>query len=65
MTRDYSATLEDSTGRRVTLYITGASVDEMGGDDRAREAVEGNEFQNAIAEGLIGDDAYLIDYHHD
>jgi hypothetical protein len=61
MTNDYSLTLEDSTGRRVTLFINGACVDEMGGDDRARENVQDNAFANAIYEGLIGADAYLID----
>lgn len=61
MTKDYSLTLEDSTGRRFTLHINGASIDELGGDDRARESVESNTFQNAIAEGHIGADAYTID----
>ena len=65
MTKDYSLTLEDSTGRRVTLYINGACVDEMGGDDRARENVEDNAFANAIYNGLIGADAYLIDKESD
>ncbi len=60
MTNDYSLTLEDSTGRQFVLHINGACVDEMGGDDRAKENVEDNAFQNAIAEGLIGEDAYLV-----
>ena len=60
MTKDYSVTLEDSTGRRATLYINGDCIDQMGGTRWAIEEVESNAFQNAIAEGLIGADAYLV-----
>jgi hypothetical protein len=60
MTKDYPVTLEDSTGRRVTLHINGACIDEMGGDRWAIEAVEGNAFQNAIADGEIGADAWQV-----
>jgi hypothetical protein len=63
MTKDYSVVLEDSTGRRAVLDIIGASVDEMGGDDQARANVEDNAFANAIAEGLIGADAWLVVDH--
>ena len=61
MTKDYSIKLQDSTGRIVTLFINGASIDEMGGDAYARESIESDAFQSAIAEGSIGSDAYLID----
>ena len=60
-TKDYSLILQDSTGRRVTLDILGASVDEMGGDWYARELVESNAFEKAISEGLIGGDAFLVE----
>ncbi len=63
MTKDYSVTMQDSTGRTVVLYINGASVDEMGGNEMAREAVEGSAFQNAVASGEIGEDAFLVSYN--
>jgi hypothetical protein len=60
MTKDYEVTLEDSTGRRVTLYINGDNIDQMGGTRWAIEEVERNAFENAIAAGDIGPDAYLV-----
>jgi hypothetical protein len=59
MTNDYEITLQDSTGRKVTLFIDGATVDCVGGN-YAKELVEDNAFANAIDKGLIGADAYLI-----
>jgi|688.fasta_scaffold2100965_1 hypothetical protein len=63
MTQDYSLILQDSIGRTVTLHISGASIDEAvasGAEDwKAREEAESNAFGNAIAQGLIGDDAWL------
>jgi hypothetical protein len=60
MTKDYALTLEDSTGRKVTLYINGDNIDQMGGTRWAIEEVESNALQNAIAAGEIGADAYLV-----
>ena len=60
MTNDYEITLQDSTGRKVTLLIGGATVDCMGGNEYAKELVEDNAFANAIARGEIGEDAYLV-----
>ena len=62
MTKDYTVTLQDNTGRTVVLHICGASVDEMGGNDSAKEIVEGNAFQNAIDANKIGEDAWLVSY---
>jgi hypothetical protein len=60
MTNDYEITLQDSTGRKVTLLVDGATVDCMGGNEYAKELVEDNAFANAIARGEIGEDAYLV-----
>lgn len=51
---DYRLVLRDASGRECVLYITGA-------DDDTREAVEANAFQNAVARGLIGEDAWLVE----
>lgn len=62
-TPDYAITLRDSGCRVVTLPITGASIDDMIRDGYSRadavENVESNAFQNAVAEGQIGEDAYI------
>jgi hypothetical protein len=64
MTNDYTVTLQDNTGRVVTLFISGATIDEMVDANvpewLAIENVESNAFGNAIAEGIIGEDAWLI-----
>lgn len=64
MTADYSLTLQDSTGRTAELFIVGACIDEQmttGVTEwQAKENVEGNAFANAIAEGVINADAWLI-----
>jgi hypothetical protein len=64
MTNDYTITLQDNTGRVVTLFINGATIDEMVDTNTpewlAIENVERNAFENAIAEGIISDDAWLI-----
>jgi hypothetical protein len=64
MTIDYTVNLRDSTGRTAVLHISGDTISEMVSDGlpewQAREEVEGNTFANAIAEGLIGADAWLI-----
>lgn len=62
MTKDYTITLQDITGRIVVLHICGASVDEIGGDSSAKEIVEANAFQNAIEANQIGEDAWLVSY---
>lgn len=62
MTKDYSVTIQDSAGRTTVLYINGASIDELGGSESAREAVESNAYQNAIAAGEIGEDAFLVSH---
>jgi hypothetical protein len=64
MTNDYTVTLQDNTGRVVTLFINGACIDEQIAHDTpewlAIENVESNAFANAIAEGIIGENAWLI-----
>jgi len=64
MTYDYTITLQDNTGRVATLFINGACIDEQIADDipewLAIENVESNTFANAIAEGIIGENAWLI-----
>ena len=62
--KDYSITLEDKTGRTVTLYINGDTIAEFvaQGDtlETAKEAVENNAAQNAIARGEISYPCYLV-----
>jgi hypothetical protein len=61
---DYAITLQDESGRRAILSINGDSIKEAiynGVDpDKAVEQAEGNAFENAIARGLIGSDAWLV-----
>lgn len=61
---DYSLTMQDSSGRRVTLNINADSIRELVATgaslSEATEQVEGNQFANAIARGEIGDDAWLL-----
>ena len=63
-TKDYSITLGDSTGRTVELFINGDCIDEAIEQgyslDIACEQNETNKVENAIAEGLIGPDCYLV-----
>jgi hypothetical protein len=59
--KDYSILLEENTGRRFTIYINGDSIDALGGNDLAVEAVEGSAFEKVIVEGNIVPDAYRID----
>jgi len=63
-TKDYSITLEDSTGRTVELFINGDCIDEAlergYSLDIACEQNETNKVENAIAEGLIGADCHLV-----
>jgi hypothetical protein len=63
-TKDYSITLEDSTGRTIELFINGDCIDEAIEQgcsmDIACEQNETNKVENAIAEGLIGPDCYLV-----
>ncbi len=65
-TLDYAANMQDHDGRTVKLFINGDSIDCMVKDGYeyhdAREGVEGNSFQNAIASGEIGADAWLTGY---
>lgn len=64
MTKDFAITMQDGTGRFVTLYITGASIDEMIATGMpewlAVEENQNNAFGNAIARGEIGEDAWLV-----
>jgi hypothetical protein len=61
-TSDYSAKLIDATGRELEVSINGASIDEMVAtgltQESAREEVEQNAFQNAIARGEISADCH-------
>ena len=64
-TADYSLKVQDSTGRTVELFITGASIDEAIAKNgtpewEARENAESNAFWNAVECGEIGEDAWLI-----
>lgn len=63
-TKDYSLTMRDSAGRTVTLSICGDSIRELIESgisaETAKEEVEGNAFGNAIAQGEIGADAWLV-----
>jgi hypothetical protein len=63
ITKDYAVQMIDSTGRKVTLCINGDSVNEMVRDgysvEDAKQSQEDNAFQNAIARGEIGKDAYI------
>lgn len=58
-TRDYALTLRDDAGRIAIVPINGDSIDEHMRDGRtfedAREIVEGNATQKAVARGEIGD----------
>lgn len=61
---DYSLTMQDSTGQRVTLNINADSIRELVATgmslSQATEEVEGNAFANAIARKEINDDAWLL-----
>ena len=63
-TKDYSITLEDVTGRTCELSIHGDCIDEAMERgyslSEARESIENNKAQNAIAEGLIDYECFLI-----
>lgn len=63
-TKDYAITMQDSTGRTCVLSINGACIDERVADgyseDHAREDVESNAFEKAIARGDIGADATMV-----
>lgn len=64
MTRDYSITLQDSTGKTLEVAINGASIDnEISNGATQVEAVEGVEqtaFANAIDNGSIGADCWIV-----
>ena len=64
MTRDYSITLQDSTGKTLEVAINGASIDnEISNGATEAAAVEGVEqiaFANAIDNGSIGADCWVI-----
>ena len=66
MIEDYAMTMQDSAGRIATLYITGASIADAiaagATESQAREGAESNAFGNAVAEGLLGDDAWIEAY---
>jgi len=63
MTKDYSITVQDSTGRIAVININGATIDELVATGEtfsyASEQVEDNSFEVAVREGLIGADAFL------
>ena len=62
--KDYSITLEDESGRTVELSIHADCIYEAMERgytlEEARESIEENKAQNAIAEGLIGYECFLI-----
>jgi hypothetical protein len=63
MTKDYSITMQDSTGRIAVIGVNGASIDEMVATglslSEAVQAIEDNSFEVAIRMGEIGADAFL------
>jgi hypothetical protein len=62
--KDYTLTMRDKAGRIVELYINADTINEMVDDDyplyAVREDVESNAFARAIADGLIGEDAWVL-----
>jgi hypothetical protein len=64
MTKDYSITMKDSTGRTVELFINGDCIDEALAQgysmDTTCERNETNKLENAIAAGAIGADCSQI-----
>jgi rRNA processing protein Krr1/Pno1 len=64
MTKDYSITMQDSTGRTAVIGINGASIDEMVATglsfSEAVECIEDNSFLVAIRMGEIGANAFLV-----
>ena len=63
-THDYSITLQDSTGKTLEVAIDGASIDNEirnGATEAASvEGVEQNAFANAIYNGNIGADCWIV-----
>jgi hypothetical protein len=63
MTKDYTITMQDSTGRIAVVAINGASIDELTATgltfSHATECVEDNSFEVAVRDGEIGADAFL------
>ena len=64
MTSDYSITLQDSAGKTLEVAIDGASIDnEISNGATEAQAVEGaeqNAFANAIYNGNIGADCWVV-----
>jgi hypoxanthine phosphoribosyltransferase len=64
MTKDYSITMQDQTGRVAVINVNGASIDELVATgatlDFAKECVEDNAYEVAIRWGEIGADGFLI-----
>lgn len=64
MTRDYSITLQDSSGNVCTISINGACIDDLiksgYSESEAVESVEQNAGDNAIARGDIGADCWIV-----
>jgi hypothetical protein len=64
MTKDYTITMQDSTGRIHEVCVNGASIDEQLANGasltEATEGVENNSVEVAMRQGLIGTDAWLI-----
>lgn len=64
MTRDYSITLQDSTGKTLTVGVDGASIDAEirhgASESAAVECVEQNAFAIAIERGNIAADCWIV-----
>lgn len=64
MTRDYSITLQDSTGKTLTVGINGDTIDELIADGHSEsaaiEGAEQNAFGCAIYNGEIGADCWIV-----
>lgn len=61
---DYSLVMRDSAGREVSLPIASAELLEAVRHGaslyQATDGIESNAYRNAIARGLIGDDAWFL-----
>lgn len=68
MTRDYSVTLQDSTGKTFAVSIDGATIDNEirhgASESDAVESVEQNAFAAAIERGNIGADCWIVSINH-
>lgn len=69
MTKDYTITMRDDTGRVCAICVNGASIDELLAVgytlNEAHESVRSNAFEVAVRDGEIGAQAVLIADEYD